>query len=92
MQNTKSDTPGQIAIDDDEREGILDLMVVIQKAKMQPFTTKSDFARTFANPIALAACEGLISTKIDEDVYTNIWMVTQDGLAWYEGASHVFSD
>lgn len=92
MQNTKSDAPGQIAIDEDEKEGILDLMLVIQKAKVQPFTTKSDFARKFANPIALAACEGLISTKIDEDVYTNIWMVTQDGLAWYEGASHVLSD
>lgn len=68
---------------------IREIMAVIAKAKLEPFTTKSDFARQFANPVALAACEGLISTKLDENTYTNIWMVTSDGLDWYEGASNV---
>ena len=35
----------------------MEIMIVIQKAKLSPFTTKSDFARAFASPIALAACE-----------------------------------
>jgi len=70
----------------------MEIMLVIQKAKITPFTTKSDFAREFANPIALAACEGFISTKLNDDTYTNRWMVTQDGLAWFEGAVNVLSD
>lgn len=70
----------------------MEIMLVIQKAKITPFTTKSDFAREFANPIALAACEGFISTKLNDETYTNRWMVTQDGLAWFEGAVNVLGD
>ena len=35
-----------------------------------PFTTKSEFSRYAANEIALAASEGLISTRLDDGVFT----------------------
>jgi hypothetical protein len=79
---------GQILTDDDEREALEALLSVCLKAKVEPFTTKSDFARTFANEIALCACEGFISTALD-DSYTNRWMVTAYGLEWIEEAFHV---
>ena len=37
---------------------------VVNQAKIKPYTTKSDFARTWATHVALAACEGLITTRL----------------------------
>ena len=40
------------------------VFVVLQSARMKPFTTKSDFARMAANEVAICASEGLISTAV----------------------------
>lgn len=94
------DLIGQIVTDpdfavaaDNETLCAIELITVIQRAKVRPFTTKSDFAREWANPIALCACEGLITTQLNEGTYTNVWMVTSDGLDWAEeAATHVLGD
>ena len=79
--NTITEEHGQTLIDDDEGvEGLLAMHLVISHARQKPFTTKSDFARYAANEIAVCAVEGFISTKIQEGMFSNTWMVTEDGL------------
>lgn len=43
-------------------------------------TTKSDFAREYADYVAMAASMGFISTRIMEHVYGRQWQVTARGL------------
>lgn len=81
---------GEIPIDEEEIQGIAEVYAVLSRAKAAPFTTKSDFARVAANPIALAASEGLLSTRLNENTYTNRWMITREGLDWMEGFDDVF--
>jgi len=80
-QNTASGEHGQ-TLTDEEAEHIAAVYAVVQTAKIKPYTTKSDFARTWATHVALAACEGLISTQLSDSKFTNTWMVTADGLDW----------
>ena len=86
-----SDELGQTPIDDDELAVLMEIYTVLVHAKQSPFTTKSDFARVAANPVALCASEGLLSTQLNETTYTNKWMVTADGLEWMEGMEDVLS-
>ena len=44
------------------------------------FTTKSKFARESANIVAVAATEGLLTTRLDEEVWGNRWMITEKGM------------
>ena len=45
------------------------------------FTTKSDFAREFADYVAIAACMGWASTRIfPPDVWGSSWQITAKGL------------
>ena len=90
-QNTPSDEHGQTLTDTDA-EHIAAVYAVVQTAKMKPYTTKSDFARTWASHVALAACEGLISTRLSDEQFTNVWMVTSDGLHWMEEVDDVLRD
>ena len=88
MQNTPSDEHGQI-LTDEEADHIAAVYAVVQTAKIKPYTTKSDFARTWASHVALAACEGLISTRLSDEKFTNVWMVTSDGLDWMQEVEDV---
>lgn len=47
-------------------------------------TTKSDFAREWADYIAMAASMGLITTRVAGDVYSRHWQITSFGLAAIE--------
>lgn len=47
-------------------------------------TTKSDFAREYADYIAMAASMGFISTRITETVYGRQWQITSRGLVALE--------
>ena len=82
--NTTSDEHGQMSIED-EILAVLNVYGVIKRARMQPFTTKSDFARMAANEVALAASEGFISTKVEREPHTATcgWSRTK---AWLHGA------
>lgn len=90
-QNTASGELGQ-TLTDEEAEHVAAIYTVVQTAKIKPYTTKSDFARTWATHIALAAVEGLISTRLTEEKFTNVWMVTADGLDWMSGVEDVLRD
>lgn len=81
--NTQSARAGEIPTDDEDR-AMMAIYLTIEKARFSPFTTKSDFARMAANEIALAASEGLISTRLDNGVFCNKWMITQEGLQFLE--------
>ncbi len=57
------------------------LTKVLHQAHSNPFTTRSDFARTHAEYIAVAACEGLITTKqVGTTDYGRVWYITVMGL------------
>lgn len=64
---------------------------IVDRAWRSPFSTKSDFARENASAVAVAAQQGLITTRITGDVYGSVWRVTPNGLSvlWrseeYEG-------
>jgi len=65
---------------------------VLEQAKIKPYTTKSDFARQWATHVALASCEGLLSTRLNDEQFTNVWMVTADGLDWMSEVEDVCRD
>ena len=90
-QNTKSDEAGLTHIDDEEMEALSEIYHILMQAKQRPFTTKSDIARIAANAVGLCASEGLISTRLNEDTWTNKWMITTAGLEWMEDLGDVLS-
>jgi hypothetical protein len=81
-----------MSISEDEILAVLNVYAVVKRARMQPYTTKSDFARAAANEIALAASEGFISTKVDEATYSNHWMVTHDGLGFMDAVEETLEE
>jgi len=84
-----SEEPGQIHTEQ-ERAILHNVLVVLQRARIKPFTTKSDFARMAANEIALCASDGLITTRLDETTISNIWVLTHEGMVALEELSHAF--
>lgn len=74
---------GQTPIDE-EIQGLVAIAMVVDMSRINPFTTKSTFARLAANEIGIAASEGFISTKVQEGKFTNRWMVTSAGLQFLE--------
>ena len=88
-QNLASDHAGETPTNE-ELETLGTLMTVLAKARLEPYTTKSDFARRHATEIAIAASEGLISTRVNDGQFTNIWLITQEGLQFMEAIDDVF--
>lgn len=60
------------------------LAEVILEAYRRGFTVQSDYARTHADYIAMAASIGLVSTRLYGNVYSREWRPTVKGLAWLE--------
>ena len=89
--NTRLEETGQI-LTEQEIEHIAAVYTCLEGARIAPYTTKSDFARRWATHIALAACEGLLSTQLKEGQFTNVWMVTEDGLRWMSEVEDVLRD
>jgi hypothetical protein len=56
------------------------LINVLNCAWLSPFSTKSDFARTYADFVAMAASDGLITTRIASGLYGRQWLITAKGL------------
>jgi len=67
------------------------LMLVLQRARINPFTTKSDFARKAANEVALCASDDLITTRLSPTTISNVWVLTPDGADALEAISDVLS-
>jgi hypothetical protein len=57
------------------------IMDVLENAWLKPFKTKSDFAREHADLIAMAASDGLLTTKIATGLYQRHWLLTPKGLS-----------
>ena len=78
---------GQRPIDeiDEQNHGLFAVAMVVDMARINPFTTKSGFARMAANEVGIAASEGFISTRITDQKFANRWMVTMEGLQFLEG-------
>ena len=65
-----------MSISEDEILAVLNVYGVIKRARMQPYTTKSDFARMAANEIT-GCFRRLHQHQIDETLAH--WMVTHEG-------------
>ena len=89
-QNTAWGEHGQTPTEH-EMESLIAIYEVITMARVKPFTTKSDFARSYATVVAMAAVEGLITTKINDTTYGNVWLVTGNGMEYLEELEDVFS-
>ena len=59
----------------------MSIICILEEAWQRPFKTKSDFARYHADMIAMAASDGLITTKLATGVYTREWRITPKGLS-----------
>lgn len=57
---------------------------VLFMAWKNPFTTKSDYARCWADLVGMAASDGFITTRLATGLYGNKWMVTARGLRYME--------
>ena len=57
------------------------MLAVLEQALIQPFKTKSNFARDNADLIAAAASECFITTRIASGQYTRQWSLTPLGLS-----------
>jgi hypothetical protein len=54
---------------------------ILRRAWVNPFSTKSDFAREHANLVALAASRGYLTTRLNRETYGTRRLVTPDGLS-----------
>lgn len=60
------------------------LASVVMYAHLQPFRTKSDFAREQADYVAIASSIGLISVAQGAFTFTREWRVTSKGLRYLQ--------
>lgn len=63
-------------------EALIVMFEVLSEAWIRPFTTKSKFARDKANMVAVAATENLITTRLNDEIWGNRWLITDDGLSF----------
>jgi|TARA_R100000951_G_scaffold116800_1_gene131172 hypothetical protein len=78
-QSTASELIGQQPTKEDA-----EAVTVLCQAHFKGFTTKSDFARTHADTVAMLTRCGLISTEIGRNTWTNIFKITAEGLQYLE--------
>lgn len=91
MPNLLSDEHGQ-TLTDEQKDGTKAVYMVLAVARIRPFTTKSTMARDAATEVALCASEGLLTTKINDVTFGNVWMVTAKGLEYMEDMENVLGD
>jgi len=65
---------------------------VILEAYRRRFTVQSDYSRSNAEYIAMAASIGLISTRLYGNVYSREWRPTVKGLLWLEDTFSIHID
>lgn len=63
----------------------MNIVKVLERAHRGPFKTKSDFARCYADAVAMAASDGFITTRMAAGIYSREWHITPSGL------SHLYS-
>lgn len=58
-----------------------ELLPVLKRAWERPFLTRSDFARTNADEVAIASCLGLLTVRHDPETWGRFWRITATGLS-----------
>lgn len=76
----------------DERE--LTLLVLLQRVWTYGFTTKSDYARVYADEISEAASRGYLTTEVIPGcgVFGRIWKLTPAGTLFLFANGHRISE
>lgn len=59
----------------------LNLPDVLRRSWTEPFTTRSDFARTHADSVAACASLGYITTRLSVAHFGRCWVITPAGLS-----------
>lgn len=72
----------------------LELTLVLQHLWVYAITTKSDFAREYADAIAEAACRGLITTAVvpHGSLHGRLWKPTAKGLTFLFDHANLIAD
>lgn len=76
-------------------QDVVDMMaiyIVLDRAWRRPFSIKSNFARNNAYHVALNASECLITICVEEEVWGNKWMVTEEGMETKEALDGLFQE
>ena len=60
------------------------LLPVLHRAWSKPFLTRSDFARTHTDEVAICACLGLLTIRHDQTTWGRAWRITAAGLILLE--------
>ena len=77
---------------DEENAAMMRLFLCVLKAADDPPLVKSRFAREQAQYIGIAASMGIITLRLNEDHFTNHWMITDEGFEWLKGVNHEVID
>lgn len=65
------------------------MVAVCSHAWSAPFTTKSDFAREYADAVAAAASLGMITTCLRQGEYSRHWHVTPLGIQFINNMENI---
>lgn len=74
----------------EQQNGLIVVYDLLFKVRIEPFTTKSNTAREAADVIGMLASDGLITTKLPDGTYANIWMITENGMQFMEQVQNDF--
>lgn len=77
---------------DENLEQMIAFWIVLDKAHREPFKCKSNFARQAAWHIGVCACKGLLTLEVAEDMFTNHWQITLDGIDFKEHLDESISE
>ncbi len=77
-------TPTEGGDPNSDLELLIAFWIVLDRAARDPFTVKSNFARKGAWYIAVCASRGFITTEADYEVFSNLWMITEEGIEFME--------
>lgn len=88
---SQSDEHGP-TLTDEQKAAMMRLFLCVLKAADDPPLVKSRFAREQAQYIGIAASMGLITLQLDEEHFTNHWMLTDEGFEWLKGVKHEVTD
>lgn len=63
----------------EQLEHMIAVWVTLDRCHRDPPTIKSNFAREGALHIAICASTGLITVEVEDDLFCNKWMITEEG-------------
>ena len=74
----------------EQMEAVQAVHSVMMKCRIEPIPVDSELARDASQIVALLASDGLITTKLSDGQFVDVWMITEDGLNWMEAVQDDF--